>query len=368
MINLRNTALILIEYQTWHDVSSLGTTYLHGARSILKSVIANNNHQFDALAFRHASESSFLIGAVTFWEALSSFHLDQALSSLDYLDKLCDIYDRDDSIPNPWTGIHTKLFLLVAKVGTITRQGRSLARLITSLPSLSRDSKVFDELFNAATDLENKIRSYEIGTTERIKETCDRFTPVSHFEKMAQIYQTTALLELYQVFPRLLCNARNANGHRTHPISFSQPDFNYRHVFVALAINILMIFSSIPSASGTKAIQLLPLVIAGSALQDPGHDATVNQALGMQCINSATITMLSSKAAIVHWRSYVKTSLSTISQYVGLDSAERGTRIVEEVWLRADMQQWSQKINSEDTDFVYWADVMRDERLETLLG
>lgn len=61
------------------------------------------------------------------------------------------------------------------------------------------------------------------------------------------------LLEIYRSFPDLLCS----NG--------SLPEDYIRHLLVTLAINVLALLATIAQASRTKAIQILPLIIAGGA-------------------------------------------------------------------------------------------------------
>ena len=310
------------------------------------------------------------MGAVAFWETLSSFYIDQDTSAVDYLGPLCQAIESEDVAPNPWTGANSGLFLLAAKVGIVTRQARLLRRLAITLPAIRGEPSVLKNLLETATDLEQQIRRYKIRPAKWTRDTDDKLTPSTHFDTMAKVYQLTMQLELYQVFPGLL--TENDRNHHYCGICSLPPLFSWTghlEVLRALAINILTLLCSIPVTSGTKAIQLLPLVAAGSALQ---YDSTMlsGQTTGKGCIAQEVISLAGDTTVVLHWRSVVRKTLSTIYRYVGLESAQRGAQIVEHVWTRSDARCRFQsfKIGTEIADFVHWADVMSDEHSETLLG
>lgn len=357
-------------------MSSLGTTYLFGARAILKTLAARDNLNLTApkpantlnTAFRDMAEANFLIGAVAFWEALSSFHLDQDLATVDYLQHFCQQIELEDLPPNPWTGANTELFLLVAKVGTLTRQRRRLDRLAISRSSTSNKSEWMERLLKLAAELEHQIQSYQIRPTGRCRDTGDKATPAAHFDIVARIYQLTTLLELYQGFPDLLLAKNSDHAHRRE--SNLIPFAGYREFLVELAINVVGFLSRIPPTSGTKAVQLLPLVIAGSALQYHESIASSDLPLNRPVAIHSLASMANHKSCILHWRSFVREAMSTVHRYVGIDSAERGIKIVEQVWRRADMKAKSLPSGhgGAEAGFVHWAEVMSSENLETLLG
>ncbi|KIW20996.1 hypothetical protein PV08_01575 [Exophiala spinifera] len=357
--------LLLGMSSTWHEVTSLGQTFLYGARSLLKSsktISLGGKTSQDGSQFRNRSEANFLVGALAFWEMLASYHLDQDQSAVDYLEVFSEGIESEDSAPNPWTGVNTGLFLLAAKVGTVTRQVHTLRQLADALPVIKGETRWARDLLDTASCLERRIRSYEIRPAQRMRDTDDEQTPGTHFEIMARIYQLTLRLELYQAFPQLL----DQDEH-----SCPQPRTVKGHpgILRALAINILALLSSIPVTSGTKAIQLFPLVVAGSALQyDSATRATTD---GDRLCGAQEVLFLNNDDAITtYWRSIVRKSLSTVYRYVGLESAQCGTKIVEQVWTRSDARHDTGILQSVGgvSEFVYWADIMREQHLETLLG
>lgn len=357
-------------------MSSLGITYLHGARTILRTLVVETNIDssdgsgVSGIAVCDLPQASFLIGAVAFWEALASFHVDQDLEAVDYLWPLCESLDLEDQPPNPWTGNNTKLFIFVAKVGIITRQRRVMSMEPGPSFSLAADNNPQRGLLNVATSLQQEIQTLEIRAANHAPDTSDHATPLSHFERMSHVFRLAILLELYQVFPELLLRAENAaSANSTLELDpFSRARY-FRRI-TTLATQILTIFFSIPPTSGTKAVQLLPLVIIGSALQYHEDPSDIDVLSNPQSLDEAFDALPSSKSDILRWRVRVTQAMTTIYRYVELDSAQHGMKVVEEVWRRADLRA---KCNMAlgDTSYgllVHWASVMNDEGLETLLG
>lgn len=187
---------------------------------------------------------------------------------------------------------------------------------------------------------------------------------------MAQVYQLTMLLELYRVFPELLDSEGQENAHPKSPSSTKPAEANHFESLVALAISCLTVLSSVPQTSGTKAIQLLPLVIAGSALQHSGQSMADSLSITPHCSSQVVVSLFSTRSVVTYWRSVVRERLTNLSRYVGLDSAKRGIKIVGKVWMRADMQSWSDgtECEAEHRVLIDWAEVMSEENLDTLLG
>lgn len=90
--------------------------------------------------------------------------------------------------------------------------------------------------------------------------TGDLLTPLSHLHTMDHVYQLSILAELYRLFPELL-----RSSELQFEYGFNQLDT--KHFLSTLATEILTLLNCIPPSSRTKAIQIPPLLIAGSALQ-----------------------------------------------------------------------------------------------------
>jgi hypothetical protein len=172
---------------------------------------------------------------------------------------------------------------------------------------------------------------------------------------MAQVYQLTILLELYRLFPELLVWTDYGG-----PSGFASPD--RKDVLVTLAINILTLLVSIADTSRTKAIQILPYLIAGSALQGSPELQSNRSVLPLNIEDPRTgiMSLSSNVTTIQYWRSITLEKISGLHAYVGLDSVDHARRIVEGVWIRADTLR--------PQEMVSWIDVMTEEKLSTFFG
>lgn len=122
---------VLTISQGWHNSSFLGITHLHGARVLFKRWILGIDDGGDpslpVACFSRARH--MLVGIMAYWEAMSSFVMNQPLETISYLDGICDQDPTTMIQPTPWTGICTPLFVHMAKVGTLARQKLSIKNL-----------------------------------------------------------------------------------------------------------------------------------------------------------------------------------------------------------------------------------------------
>lgn len=109
-------------------------------------------------------------------------------------------------------------------------------------------------------------------------------------------------------------------------------------------------------------------MIAGSALQYPSEEHTNILPETRKAYQGVT-SLFSKKAIVSHWRTVVIDRLKMLDRYVGLDLVARGIKIIEHVWLKADMLAERRQRNTvQNITMVHWVDVMWDMKLETLLG
>ncbi|CAG9946919.1 unnamed protein product [Clonostachys rosea f. rosea IK726] len=374
MIALLGT-ILLGTTSSWHDASSTDTSFLLGARALLKELTLNRDSAPDNYSATDRCRSSptvrFMIGIVAYWEAISSFHIDQEPSALDYLFPLCDWVESQGSQPHPWTGISTPLFVYMAQAGSITRQERLVHRLRPESSSDDTKRTFRAALLRSARRVIGNVRQYKTPPAEQFEETCDTQTPLHHFQTIDQVYQLSIILELYRVFPELVEDKKDilydVGG---IPIAVSTTESSSRRfgAMVALAINVLTLLSALPESSGTRAIQLPALMIAGSALQ---YLCEENTSILLETGNAyqGVASLFSKKAVVSHWRTVVIDRLKMLDRYVGLNSVDRGIKITEHVWLKADMlAERKQRSTVQNITMVHWVDVMWDMKLETLLG
>ncbi|KAL4907832.1 hypothetical protein BDW74DRAFT_175616 [Aspergillus multicolor] len=196
-----------------------------------------------------ANTAAMLLSAVnlgmtsTWHEALVSWHTDQNLAALDYLWPFCGFPEtatREKHTPSPLPGVCSELLIYMAYVGTISRQLELVNRLHRlSIPGTceSEGDLMYHSLLKKAREIANSVRAYTPLPIDRMQETGDELTPLSHFYIMSQVFQLTILLELYRIFPDI--NEHQSESSDSDHVH-SLPDNKYynRHFCVSLAINI----------------------------------------------------------------------------------------------------------------------------------
>jgi hypothetical protein len=298
---------------------------------------------------------------MAYWEAVGSFIADQDIDTADYLLPFCGLDGNGGSSVNPWSGVSAILFLYMSKVGSIARQLHHLRKLSAPLSQIVDEARQI--LLQKARYIEALVCRHKLPGTERLESTGDKFTPVGHFQTIARAYRLSILLELYRMFPEMTIQESSLS------LSLFSEEAQ-RHVkchghLHGLAIDIMSLIASIPENSGTRAVQTLALIIAGSTL----HYNSTEYVDNPQDKDFIELPF-GTKEVILFWRSFATSRLHNLSQYVGLDTVRRAHMIVVETWEREEQRTWQSMKNSTNlsTSSVHWIDVMSDKRLETLLG
>lgn len=338
-------------------------------------------------------QRDFLIGIMVYWESLASFFTTQSLDAIAYLDAFCKegISAGTRIHPNPWAGVCTPLFLYLAKAGTLARQ-RSLAKNLSNLmagPSAtSIQTQLIADLTGHARQTETALLQYEIPAEHRIRETADHLTPISHLQKMAQIYRLAALLEIYRNFPSLLRTESNTTpGSTTQRQELERPleNSSSKDKLLTMATAIITLIMGLPRTSGVNCVITIPLIIAGSTLQPvtptftgvrkaekengnkDNYQPETETATAWNTLASEILSISAQEETRLYWRDLVRKRLRAVHSYVGLASVLRALDILENVWARADFQAIAADEDAE-LEFVQWTEVMVGEKLETVLG
>lgn len=353
----------------WHNPSSLGITHLHGARVLLKRWLSIDEQNTISPDNDCSSRmKSFTIGIMAYWEAMASFILNQPLDTIAYMDCFNNPDYTASYQPNPWTGICTPLFIYLAKTGTLGRQRSMVQRL--ALETATAGVKEFLDygLMQRAYGLEKQILEYRPPDQSQISDTGDPRTPVSHLIQIAQIYRLAVLLQLYQSFPELLEVGSGGTVHYgTRKNTLSS--------MLSMSSSMLTLIATIPRTSGVNCLLTLPLIIAGSTLQQTAHRVPdVTPGLSSRDIIAAELLAIHNQDSVIsYWRNFVRERITAVHQYVGVAAITRGLEILEKVWAQADLKSALSNasnvlIGSLSTSLVLWPDVMADEKLETILG
>lgn len=234
---------------------------------------------------------------MAYWEAMASFLMDQPMQSVSYLTPISDQSGNKKIQSNPWTGISTPLFVYLAQAGALGRQRSVIRKLTVSTSTTAIHDKLHVELLSQARDVENSLLSYKIPSADRVKDTGDALTPVSHLQKMAHIYRLTALLELYRVFPELFQNLTSDEWD-----AFNFTSFKTR--IIAIAIGILTLISTLPTTSGVNALLCLPMIAAGSTLQTTEPDQAEFSHVSTSSLCSDLMSIFIQDDTHAQWREF----------------------------------------------------------------
>ncbi|KAH1342217.1 hypothetical protein KXX25_005926 [Aspergillus fumigatus] len=348
----------------WHNPSCQGLTHLHGARVLFKHWISSNMNLNGTTSVLSSQMKSFLAGIMAYWEAVSSFLKDQPISSLSYLAGVCQQDTAERIQPNPWTGISTPLFIYLAQVGILGRQLSIIRNLSVSTFASGIQSRVQDDLLQQARECERKLYDYQVPPAERIEDTGDDMTPISHLQTVAEIYRLTALLELYRCFPGLFGDSPNELCDEFPSCPKMPPSAK----LLPIATSILTLISTLPLDSGAQVLLLIPLMVAGSTLQPtrPGHAQTFIEASWAR-LCAVMLSLPAQESVYMHWRAFVRHRIKALYGHIGLASVLRALEVVERVWARADLQATA-NTSAVESEFIHWTDVMVDERLESIFG
>lgn len=309
-----------------------------------------------------------MTGIIVYWEAMASFLINQPLDATAYLNAFCDQPASTKLHPNPWTGICTPLFVYLARAGTLARQRLLFKQLsiVTSRGDAGNQLKA--DVLQWARDTERALLSYQVPSQDMVEDAADPLTPLADLQAVARIYRLTGLLELYRNFPELLDSSsessRGISEMEIHRLSSSEKIF-------AMAVSTLTLISGISQTSGVNCLLSIPLIVAGSTLQStynaPRRQTSSNSS--WDTLSAEIISISSHDSVQLHWRDFVRTRLDAVRGYVGLASVSRAREILDKVWARSDIQ-WAVGVphTGEPEEFVQWAEVMVEEKLETVLG
>ncbi|KAK7423258.1 hypothetical protein QQZ08_009154 [Neonectria magnoliae] len=301
---------------------------------------------------------SFLVSSMVYWEAMSSFLVDQETEVLSHLDAFCSPTSPSTIYPHPWTGVGTPIFICLAKVGTLLRKKRVLRKLRLFKNGESHRKDLHSQLLEEAQCLEQDILKCRLPFVGLIEDVGDPHTTPSHLHGVARCYRFAALLELYRAFPEIV-EADTILDLATD-LTYEKAN-NQARLVLGLAFGILGILQAIPRDSHTISTQSLVLLIAGSALSHVSsnqvHETPSQAKLNLE---------------VTHWRQFVRGQVLKLYTTIGLRPIKNVAVMLEEVWSRMDIAVNSGgSAGNQDnifSDQVHWMDIMTQKRLETILG
>lgn len=382
------TLLLLGLSACWHKPNDLGLKYLQAARSLMCNKLLQEKPPESKEQQR---QDQFFEEALVYWEMMMGFVSPDAGKPVDdlYNPRISQPFplpgpqedpksNGSKMLPHPWTGVAPRAQILLAETGRLVRE----ERLQQHAGFLDLDLEASLRRYELAESLEGELLAIEPPVAEALIDVQDENTSKADFLVIAEATRCAALLDLYRIFPGLLAKrlgpeqAASAEQVTTSeglaepssslPGNFLLDDTTFPFSFTtdqispadaadpnvaflnSLAAHILTLIESLPAHSGTRFLQLMLIVMAGSELRFPYPNG----------INLDFFDPSSEDGKVGHARAFVEQRLAEHGLRLPAKPVRRMIEIVREVWRRFDS-------GIED---VFWLDVVIERGWETVMG
>ncbi|TVY81121.1 Beauvericin cluster-specific repressor BEA4 [Lachnellula suecica] len=379
------TVLLVGQTTAWHNPKDLGLTHLKTAKRLNRQRL---EQQGLGVGVRDRRQNEFFQQCIMYWDMLASF-VEHDVEEFGFIDAMpfeatlatssndagasCSSQESERVFPHPWTGISPKVQSLFAQVGRLIRSYRK----ITALNAQSLDFLSLDFTFNTGTfdshtaiqqaqDLEEELLSFQPPPASNLVDAGDENTPVHQYILLAEAYRCAALLELYRVFPSVLLrrvpladtpfesSPLESNVFDFLDINTSQPPEDF---ILSLALHTISLLEKLPLSSGTRCLQPILFIVAGSELHfhqpfDPLSTSTFTPTTPL-ISNSIT----NREVDIATARRFVTSRLQDFCNCLPAKPVKQALVLVEETWARGDAGME-----------CFWMDVMQEMGLETIFG
>ncbi|KAJ5119492.1 hypothetical protein N7448_010161 [Penicillium atrosanguineum] len=318
----------------WHDSGDLGLSYLQIARSLVRARVMRqssiNHHPLNR-------NVRFFVEALIYWEMVIAFVSGEGFrSSLAWTpDPSTFPWAGPETvtvIPHPWTGVAPRVMLLFAEVG----------HLVQNYAKSDDQAREDLNLVASVIKLEEDLLSASIPTEDQIADVYDDLTSKNDFVVFAEATRCAALLQVYRVFPDVLRRRLGAGTLNIKSyLGIIEPNNGSNMIgswLVGLAMHVLNLLASIPTYSGVRCVQLLPLATAAFELRTaPGTSY--------------------SDVDIARFRDFVMKRLQLLAGRLPLKPISRTMQVLQEVWRRNDRG-----------DEAFWLNVMIEKSWKVFLG
>jgi len=376
------TVLLVGQTTAWHDPKDLGLVHLKTAKRLNRRRL---EQQGEGVGTRERRQNEFFQQCILYWDMLAGFVEDdveefglgdvafpEPRSSPNHEEASSSNDNNERVFPHPWTGVAPKVQKLFAEVGRLIRRYRKATTQATSsLDFLSLDF-IFDidspsstEAITKAQSLEEELLSFETPPVSSLVDAGDENTPVQHYILLAEAYRCAALLQLYRVFPSILLrrvpladthfsNAETDTNLFPFPIPTSLPPEEF---LLSLALHTISLLEQLPLSSGTRCLQPIIFLVAGSELHFPSS-FSLYYPNSTQSSPSIPNSITNREIDIATARRFVLSRLGEFCNCLPGKPVKRALRVVEEMWARGDA----------GVEGVFWMDVMGEMGMETIFG
>jgi hypothetical protein len=301
----------------WSDLGDLGIAHLRGVRTL-------RGHLIDHLLLDGGSPETvyvnadhhFLLGCMAYWEACTSFVVDQPKTVIEYLYPFAQA--TKTTYIHMFAGISFPLFVTLARVGICVRQSRAL-RNMDALGWKDSDAHriVAVEVLQDASELYRHTVDYSVPAEESF-DTKDLASGVyRRMKAFAQICKFSILLELRKNFGGLTDvvteNASNVLDDAFHLTG--GPDIS--RTYHDLSTAALSHARDIPEGSTCGLQQTLLLIICGSALRAylSSTYAKASEASVQDRLQAQLLATLARQDEVEKQRAFVRRRLQTNASF-----------------------------------------------------
>jgi hypothetical protein len=383
------TVLLVGQTTAWHNPKDLGLMHLKTAKRLNRRRLEQQVGQTDSRARR---QNEFFEQCILYWDMLAGFVEDDvdefgfgefeiSNTTVPVREELASNEDQEKVFPHPWTGVAPKVQRLFAQVGRLIRNYRkSIALNVSSLDFLSldlqfdiqfpHDSIAMIEAVSRAQALEEELLSFKPPSTSSLVDAGDENTPVQQYIFLAEAYRCAALLEIYRIFPAILFKRVPLTDSTLSPQSFnSVPSqvFEFlpipasqspQEFLISLAMHTVSLLEKLPPTSGTRCLQPIVVIAAGSELRFSSVPTSDPMSPFVPAASSAIFSSITNREVdIASARQFVLTRLQEFQLSLPAKPIVKALQLIQETWARADLGQ-----------DVFWMDVMEEMGLESIFG
>ena len=383
------TVLLVGQTTAWHNPKDLGLMHLKTAKRLNRRRLEQQGSQIESRARR---QNEFFEQCILYWDMLAGF-VDDDIDELGFgevqtvestpIGGAATLNEETAKVfPHPWTGVAPKVQRLFAQVGRLIRSYRkSVASNASSMDFLSldlgfdmnfpQDSTTIVDAVSKAHLLEEELLSFEPPSVSSLVDAGDENTPVQQYILLAEAYRCAALLEIYRVFPTILLKRVPLNDNAM-PTSSTKPSPNQQlfdflpipnsqspdDFIVSLAVHTISLLEKLPPSSGTRCLQPIVVITAGSELRFASSSISDHlSAFAPAASNSIFNSITNREVDIASARQFVLTRLQEFQLSLPAKPIMKALQLIQETWARADLGQE-----------VFWMDVMEELGWESIFG
>lgn len=384
------TVLLVGQTTAWHNPKDLGLMHLKTAKRLNRRRLEQQAGQTEV---RARCQNEFYEQCILYWDMLAGFVEDDVdefgsgeLEVENYATPVSEAgtssVEEGKVFPHPWTGVAPKVQRLFAQVGRVIRSYRKAsAQNASSMDFLSldlgfdmqfrHDSITILEVVSKAEALEEQLLSFEPPPSSSLVDAGDENTPVQQYILLAEAYRCAALLQIYRLFPSILSKRLplTENTFPPSPSSLNPPQQTFDFLptptsqspddfLISLAMYTVSLLEKLPPTSGTRCLQPLVIIAAGSELRFASASLSEPLSPFAPAASSSIFKSITNREVdVASARQFVMTRLQEFQLSLPAKPIVKALQLIQETWARADLGQE-----------VFWMDVMEECGWESIFG